>query len=231
MTCLLGGNINTPLRIGAVMLAAGSGSRLGHRPKCLLELAGVPLIRRQLTALIQARVTELVVVLGQHADRIAPVLEDLPVLIVRNPVPNAEQNASLHLGLQTLSRHLDTVLVALADQPLIDVQDLFDLMATYANRANGIEVVQPQVAGLPGNPVMFSRLVAMDIFRAETSVGCRVWQAAHPTQVLRWETVNTHYRIDIDDAEDMAAFAQNTGHTLRWPPDLAHGSSLTTVAT
>jgi hypothetical protein len=30
--------------IGAVLLAAGSGSRMGHKPKSLLELGGVPLI-------------------------------------------------------------------------------------------------------------------------------------------------------------------------------------------
>lgn len=230
MTCL-GGITNAPPRIGAVVLAAGAGARLGHRPKCLLELAGVPLIRRQLAALVQAGVTELIVVLGQHADRIAPVLQDLPIHIIQNMNPDAGQNASLHLGLQALSNQVDTVLVALADQPLIDTQDLLDLLVAYASRATGIEVVQPQVDGLPGNPVMFSTAVGTDILRGETSAGCRTWQATHPTQVLRWETVNTHYRIDIDDAEDMAAFARNTGHHLRWPPDLANGSSVTTTTT
>lgn len=226
-----GGHTNIPLRIGAVVLAAGAGARLGHRPKCLLELAGVPLIRRQLTALLQAGVTELVVVLGRHADRIASVLQDLPIHLVRNMDPDAGQNASLHLGLQALSKQIDTVLVALADQPLIDTQDLFDLMRAFENRPVGIQVVQPQISGLPGNPVMFSNRVLTDILCGETSADCRAWQVAHPTQVLRWDTVNTHYRIDIDDDEDMAKFAQNTGHTLRWPSDLTDGSSLTTVAT
>jgi CTP:molybdopterin cytidylyltransferase MocA len=221
----LGGLTDKSLHIGAVMLAAGAGARLGLRPKCLLELDGVPLIRRQLAALTEAGVAELVVVLGLHADRIAPVLEDLPIRIIRNMDPDAGQNVSLHLGLQTLPTHVDAVLVALADQPLIAAQDLLDLTAAYAKRAIGIEVVQPQVAGLPGNPVMFSNGVLADILCGETSAGCRAWQAAHPTQVLRWETTNTHYRLDIDDAEDMAAFARNTGHTLRWPSDLAHGAS------
>ena len=38
------------LCVGAVLLAAGAGSRLGHKPKSLLELDGVPLIHRQLAA-------------------------------------------------------------------------------------------------------------------------------------------------------------------------------------
>jgi CTP:molybdopterin cytidylyltransferase MocA len=31
--------------VASELLAAGAGSRLGGRPKCLLELGGVPLIR------------------------------------------------------------------------------------------------------------------------------------------------------------------------------------------
>jgi CTP:molybdopterin cytidylyltransferase MocA len=172
----------------------------------------------------------LVVVLGQHADRIAPVLDDLPVHIARNMDPNAGQSASLHLGLQALSRQVDTVLVVLADQPLIDAQDIRDLMAAYANRVTGIQVVQPQVDGLPGNPVMFSSEVGADILRDETSAGCRAWQIAHLSQVLRWETTNSHYRFDVDCPEDIDAFVLRTGQRLVWPPDLANASSATTLA-
>jgi molybdenum cofactor cytidylyltransferase len=224
------GSTNQPRHIGAILLAAGSGSRLGNRPKCLLELDGVPLICRQLAALTQVGVAELVVVLGQHADRIAPVLENLPVHIARNMDPNAGQSASLHLGLQALSRQADTVLVVLADQPLIDAQDLRDLMAAYANRVADIQVVQPHVDGLPGNPVMFSSDVSAAILRDETSAGCRGWQAARPSQVLRWETANTHYRFDVDCPEDIDAFALLTGQRLLWPPDLANASCATIVA-
>ena len=66
MGCILkgGGGLYSRVVVGAVLLAAGSGSRIGHRPKSLLELGGVPLIRRQLIALSGAGVDEVVVVLG-----------------------------------------------------------------------------------------------------------------------------------------------------------------------
>ena len=59
MGCILkgGGGLYSRMVVGAVLLAAGSGSRLGHRPKSLLELGGVPLIRRQLFALSGAAVS------------------------------------------------------------------------------------------------------------------------------------------------------------------------------
>jgi len=55
------------MRCSAVLLAAGSASRMGHRPKCLLERDGQSLIRRTALALLDAGIQELVVVVGHYA--------------------------------------------------------------------------------------------------------------------------------------------------------------------
>ena len=56
----------------AVILAAGRGSRMRHvgdeRPKCLVELAGRPLIERQVAALRGAGIEQIGVVRGYRAD-------------------------------------------------------------------------------------------------------------------------------------------------------------------
>ncbi|MFM1908376.1 MAG: Bifunctional protein GlmU [Pseudomonadota bacterium] len=222
MGCILkgGGGLYSRVAIGAVLLAAGSASRMGHRPKCLLELGGVPLIRRQLIALSGAGVDELVVVLGHYSERIEQVVQDFPVTLVRNPDPEAGQISSLRLGLQALSPKLDAALVALADQPLINSQDINDLIGAYKKRPEGTQVVQPTMDGLPGNPVIFSSEVREQILAGQPHVGCRQWQAAHPDQVHHWTTANKRYRVDVDSPEDVAALAQQTGHQLRWPADL-----------
>ena len=58
----------------AIILAAGEGVRLRphtlDRPKCLVELAGRPLLDHQLTALGAAGIEETVVVTGYRADKI-----------------------------------------------------------------------------------------------------------------------------------------------------------------
>jgi len=223
MGCILkgGGGLYSRLVVGAVLLAAGSGSRMGNRPKALLELGGVSLIRRQLIALSGAGVDELVVVLGHHAAQIEPAVQDFPVTLVRNLDPDAGQVSSLRLGLQALSPKIDTVLVALADQPLINAQDINDLIGAYKKRPDGAHVVQPTVDGEPGNPVMFSSDVRDQILAGEARVGCRQWQAAHPDSVHRWVSVNQRYRTDIDSPEDIEALAARTGHRLRWPADLS----------
>jgi len=222
MGCILkgGGGLYSRLTVGAVLLAAGSASRMGHRPKSLLELGGVPLIRRQLIALSGAGVDEVVVVLGHYAERIEEVVKEFPVTLVRNPDPDAGQISSLRLGLRALSQKLDAIVVALADQPLINSQDVNDLIGAYKKRPAGTQVVQPYVNGLPGNPVMLGDEVRDQILTGGVNVGCRQWQSAHPDQVHHWTSANLRYQTDVDTPEDIAALAARTGHQLKWPADL-----------
>ena len=222
MGCILkgGGGLYSRIAVGSILLAAGSGSRMGNRPKSLLELGGIALIRRQIIALSGAGVDELVVVLGHHAERIALAVQEFPVTVVHNPDPDAGQVSSLRIGLQALSPKIDTVLVALADQPLINSQDINDLIGAYKKRPAGTLVVQPEVDGQPGNPVMFSGEVREQILAGEARLGCKQWQAAHPEQVHRWASTNQRYRTDVDTPEDIEALAARTGHRLVWPQDL-----------
>jgi CTP:molybdopterin cytidylyltransferase MocA len=203
--------------VGAVVLAAGSGSRMGNRPKSLLQLGGVPLIRRLLIALSGGGVDEVVVVLGHHAELIEPVVQDFPVTVVRNLHPEDGQVSSQRLGLAALGSKLDAVLVALADQPLINAQDISDLIAAYKKRPDEASVVVPQVQGKRGNPVIFSHDVRQLILQDALNVGCRQWQDQHPSAVHRYLTDNRRYRVDLDTPEDMAQFTKDTGHQLRWP--------------
>ena len=206
--------------LGAVLLAAGAGARLGGRPKSLLELDGVSLIRRQIMALRAGGVQQLVVVLGHHAGLITPVLAGLPVGLVHNPNPGAGPVSSQRLGLAALSGPLSAVIVALADQPLIDADDIAALIAAFQQRPTGSEVVYPEVMGKRGNPVVFTDHVRQQILASAADIGCRQWQAAHAEAVAPWATDNRHYKIDIDTPEDLARFEQDSGQTLRWPATL-----------
>lgn len=223
MGCILkgGGGLYSRVVVGAVLLAAGSGSRMGHKPKSLLELGGVPLIRRQLIALSGAGVDEVVVVLGHHAELIEPVVQTFPVTLVRNLNPDHGQVSSQRLGLAALGGKLDAVIVALADQPLINAQDITALIGAFKKRPEGTSVVFPQVNGERGNPVMFSNEVREQILAGAANVGCRQWQTANAQAVAPFVTDNRRYRVDVDTPEDLEAFTRDTGHVLRWPATLA----------
>jgi choline kinase len=71
-----------------VILAAGKGARLNgtaaDRPKCLVDVGGVSLLRRQIDALRAAGIRDLVVVAGCQADRVRREA-GTGVTIVENP--------------------------------------------------------------------------------------------------------------------------------------------------
>lgn len=209
------------------MLAAGAGSRIGHRPKCLLQLDGVSLLARQLQALSLAGVTPLWVVLGHHAERIQQeeALTRWAVQVVINPAPQDGHVASLRTGLQALPPDLDVVLVALADQPLINARSIQDLLQAFGERPAGTQLLRPFVQGLPGNPVVFSARVLSEILASDAQMGVRQWQQAHPEEVYRWKTPHRPYRLDVDNEDDRHALEILTGYSLNWPSDLSRPAS------
>ncbi len=73
----------------AIIVAAGRGRRLGQEteaiPKCMVRVAGKPILHRQLDALAAAGVDEVVIVRGYRGDRIAIPAGAPPVRFVENP--------------------------------------------------------------------------------------------------------------------------------------------------
>jgi CTP:molybdopterin cytidylyltransferase MocA len=112
------------------------------------------------------------------------------------------------------------VVVALADQPLINAQAVLALLQAFAQRPVGTQMLQPSVKGLPGNPVVFSSTVMKQILESGADMGARQWQKAHPQSVYHWEIPHVHYRLDVDNEADRQAVEQLTGQSLRWPHDL-----------
>ncbi len=226
MGCLLKANgLYSRTTVGAVLLAAGAGSRLGGRPKALLELGGVPLVLRQLIALSGAGVDEVVVVLGHHAEAVESAVRQFPITLAHNPSPDDGQASSVRIGLRALSPRLDAVIVALADQPLIDAQDIVALIGAFKKRGDAAMVVpRVQLAGgeaAPGNPVIFDGALREEWLAGSADLACRKWRQNHPDRVRWFDTDNLHYRVDIDTPDDLERFAASTGHHLAWPASLA----------
>lgn len=206
----------------AVLLAAGSASRMGYRPKCLLERDGMPLVVRLIRQLHGAGVAGVVVVLGHHAERIGSALDHMPACQglqlrrVVNPDPDATQDMSLRQGLSALPDGDGPVLVQLADQPLLTSDDVGVLLSLWSRRPAGIGFLQPVHAGRPGHPVIMSRPVARALQDAPAGQGGREWQQSHADQVWRWPAPHAGYATDVDRPEDIEQLRQ-TGVLLQWP--------------
>lgn len=204
MGCKLkgGGGLYARLSVGAILLAAGASRRMAGVNKLLLEINGVPLVKRSLFALSGSGIDELVVVLGHEADRIEPLLADFPVRIVRAPTAEAGQMASVHAGLAALAGDFDAIVVALADQPLLNAQDVSALIGAFKKRERG-SIVVPTFEGARGNPIILAGDLRARILDAGLNLGCRHLVDSHPELVATFAAANDHYTFDLDAREDI----------------------------
>jgi CTP:molybdopterin cytidylyltransferase MocA len=220
MGCLLkgGGGLYARLRIGAVLLAAGEGVRMGGVAKSLIRLQGVPLINRQLIALSGAGVDEVVVVTGHARDAVEAQVQSFPVTLAYNPDYTSGQQSSVRVGLGALSGAFDAVFIVLADQPLIGAADLTELIAAFKKRPSG-HVLVPVVNGQRGNPIVLDATARADILASGTNMGCRHLIERQPELVCVHETLNTRFITDLDTPEDVQKLAQRTGWKLELPSE------------
>ena len=220
--------------IAAVVLAAGAGSRFGLRPKGLLERDGQPLVARQIGLLAGAGLRRVVVALGQHAAAFEPALRqaqaglpaDVQLDWVRNPAPEDGTASSLRCALARIAPDVAAVLVLLADQPLLQGEDIDAVLRAWQTRAPGIELALPTYQGQPGHPLVFGPALRRWLARQPASVGVRDWRRAHPEQVLALPVAHPRCTLDIDTEADLAALAARHGVSLRWPDGGAHPVSI-----
>lgn len=218
MGCLLkqGGGLYPRLRIGAVLLAAGSGRRMGFVAKPLIRLQGVPLIRRHLVALSGAGVDEVVVVTGHARHAVEEQVQSFSVTLAHNDAYDEGQESSVRVGLAALSGPFDAVFIVLADQPLISAGDLTELIGAFKKRPAG-HIVVPMVEGQRGNPIVLDEVAHAQILASGLKLGCRHLIEDQPDLVHTFETTNTRFVIDLDTLDDVHALARRTGWKLELP--------------
>ncbi len=155
-----------PVSVGAILLAAGSSSRLGQ-PKQLLPWQGRSLLRNAAEAAVASGASPVIVVLGSRADEIAPQIDGLPVHSIVNSDWEQGMGSSLQAGMRRLGKTADpdAVLVLLCDQPLVTPEYLKTVIATYREQPQK-SVASHYQDGMLGPPCLFIR----DLFPALTKL-------------------------------------------------------------
>jgi CTP:molybdopterin cytidylyltransferase MocA len=213
-----GGGLYPRLHIGAVLLAAGEGRRMGGVAKPLIRLQGVPLINRSLVALSGAGVDEVVVVTGYASRYVEQQVQEFPVTLVHNSLHADGQEGSVRAGLAALSGPFDAVFVLPSDQPLISSDDLIELIGAFKKRPAG-HVVVPTVNGQRGNPVVLDEVALAEILDSDTNLACRHLTNNDPELVHAYVTYNTHFITDLDTPRDLQVLAERTGWRLEMPAE------------
>ncbi|HET7033385.1 MAG TPA: NTP transferase domain-containing protein, partial [Casimicrobiaceae bacterium] len=111
------------MRWSAVVLAAGTSSRMEGRNKLLLPMGDKPVIRRTVEHVVAARPHEVVVVTGFQGRDVGRTIVDLPVPVQPNLRFEDGQMTSVAAGVAALASATDAVMVCLGDMVLLDAQD------------------------------------------------------------------------------------------------------------
>jgi len=158
-------------RVAALVLAAGSGTRMGPGNKVLRDVGGVPMLRRAVNAALASRCSSVRVVTGFGADEATACLAGLDVDFSHNPDFLTGMASSLRCGLAALPDDADAVVVLLADMPFIHGGHIDRLIAAFDPQQP--KIVVPMKAGRRGNPILWPRAFFAEMQAVEGDVGAR----------------------------------------------------------
>ncbi|MGM0578876.1 MAG: nucleotidyltransferase family protein [Myxococcota bacterium] len=140
------------MRVGAVILAAGRGRRLGRGPKAHVDLDGRTFLEHVAERLERAGWAPRIAVLPPDG----PSPHPIPGLrTVANPRPGDGPLSSVILGVDALDTP-DAVLVQPVDHPRVAVEDLRRLRAALEEAPPHAARVVPSFGGRRGHPVVLT---------------------------------------------------------------------------
>lgn len=146
--------LSAPHRFAVVVLAAGGSARLG-RPKQLLPYRGRTLVEHAVRTALASGAHEVVVVLGAETEAVREKLRELKVRFVHNREWAEGMGGSIRAGIASLSGEIDSVVVALADQPRITPDHLRALAEKVGN--DEFSIAASSYDGVLGAPCAFAR--------------------------------------------------------------------------
>lgn len=191
-------------RVEAILLAAGSGSRMRGADKLLEEVAGEALLTRIARESAAAGVAAVHAVLPAGHDARRAALAGLDVDIVENAGSAEGMGSSIRAGMARIGAEADAVILVLADMPEIGRGHLDRLIAAF-DPGEGREICRAVTAdGRPGHPVLFGRRFFESLGGMAGDTGAREVLRAAAEQVVDVPTEGQGAVTDLDTPEAWA---------------------------
>lgn len=188
------------LPVGAVVLAAGSSTRMPGSQKLLLEFDGRPMIKSVIEAASDGGCHQIVVVYS--SDDIKQAVGG-DAELVHNPRAHTGMASSLQVGLRAMRPDMEAALVMLGDQPLVGSRTVAMLLRAWRREGS-----RPAVAVSRGDeskwapPVVLARELWEELMTLQGDAGARQVLDRRPELV---DIVPALDRLDdIDTPEDYA---------------------------
>ena len=187
------------LPVGAIVMAAGSSSRMSGSQKLLLDFDGKPMVRHAVESASEGGCHQVVAVYADDAVREAV---DGGAELVHNPNARTGMASSLHAGLRAMRPEIAGAIVLLGDQPLVGSRTIAALLRAWRREGSRPAVAVGQSHGEWAPPVVGARELWEELFALKGDAGARQILQGHPE---RLDVVPAPGRSDdIDTPEDYA---------------------------
>lgn len=194
--------------ISAILTSAGESTRMGQL-KPLLKWRGTTLVEYQLHSLLDAGVSEVVVVLGHRGREVQPYIREPGAIAVMNPDYRMGKTTSVKAGLRGIDPTADAVLLLAVDQPRTEaiVRTVID-----AHTRAGALITSPRYQGHGGHPLVFSASLKGELQRiSEDRQGIREVFQAHRDEVNELEIDDPMIRLDLNTRDEYAQALERYG--------------------
>ena len=188
-----------PILVSAILMAAGESKRMG-KPKQLMPFGRSTILEQTVDNLLSSEITEIIVVVGYKAEEMIKTIASRPVKIALNPMYQLGMSTSIVTGLNLINAKTQAVMLALADQPLVDSKTINQLIEEFYNHNKGIAV--PAYQGKRGHPVIFSIKYKKELLVLTGDIRGQRVTNHDPDDILEVSVDSESINIDIDNIND-----------------------------
>lgn len=175
---------STPSQLAAIILAAGTSTRMGDVNKLLLPLNGQPIIRRVVRTVTEAPVRDVLVVTGHEAVRVREACTGIEAAtFVQNDAYATGMASSIRTGVAATLADATGFLIVLGDLPLLSPDTLAQLRTAFTS-ATSDAIVCPTTDERRGHPVLFGAPYREALLQLEGDTGARPILHAHADRII-----------------------------------------------
>ena len=193
--------------ISAIVLAAGQSTRMGQ-PKLILPWKETTVIGQVVKTLINSGLDEIIVVTGGAQHQVKSNLQEFPVRFVSNlRFESTEMTYSLKIGMTTLRKDTEAIMVTLGDQPQIEISVVEDIIKLY--RQTRSYLVIPSYKRRRGHPWLIDYHLFPKITELNEDETLRDFLDQHQDEIRYLQVNEESVLQDLDTLADYQKFQKN----------------------
>lgn len=193
---------------GAIILAAGTSSRLGQ-PKQNLLFRGETLLKRSINTALRANCRPVIVVLGANANLIDNSNKYDGIKTIYNPDWKEGMASSIRLSVKEIQddSRINNIIIMLCDQPFVNPALINDII--QKQQETGKPVVACTYKNTIGVPVLFNRALFAELLLLQGQEGAKKIISGYKDNIVKIAFEDGS--IDIDTIEDYEQLLKSSG--------------------